>query len=188
MNLKYALSVEHNSLITVQVFVMISIYNELKCDTSHAGFPSSYPSISNRAHARCYQRDPKDTLPDLAGQRLGAGDGVAVEVGVDLFEPLAYAIPISISTFTTSNPRRGNTYVSGVPRVRILERAGDPDGSRVGAAAAARDLDLRARDVELRGATRVRVVDRQALDAQEVLAVFDAGRDRVGVGAYGGRC
>lgn len=63
------------------------------------------------------------------------------------------------------------THVGSVARIGSLEGAGDLHGGRVGVATA-RDADLGACDVELRHVARV--VDRQRLDAQQVLAVLDA--------------
>lgn len=60
--------------------------------------------------------------------------------------------------------------VDGVAGVRLLERAGDGNSRAGRAGAAARDLHLGARDVELRDAGRPRVVDAKLLDAQQVLA------------------
>lgn len=60
--------------------------------------------------------------------------------------------------------------VGSVAGIRLLERAGDGDGRAGRAGTAARHLDLRARDVELRDSRRPRVVDGELLDAQQVLA------------------
>ena len=76
------------------------------------------------------------------------------------------------------------TYVGGVARVSGLEGARDGHGRARVAAAAARDGDLRAGDVELRDARRPGVVDAEGLDADQVVARGDAARDRERVGAW----
>lgn len=91
--------------------------------------------------------------------------------------------PISNKQEKVSTEKKKKTHISSIPRIRLLERARDPHRRRVIAPTAARDLDLRARDVELRDARGPRVVDGQRLDPQQVLAVLDAARDRVRVRA-----
>lgn len=60
-------------------------------------------------------------------------------------------------------------------RVSRAIRAGERhEVARLDAPAAARDVELRARDVQLRAVGRRRAVQRNVLDAEEVLAVLDA--------------
>jgi hypothetical protein len=88
----------------------------------------------------------------LARERLRAGNGVAVEVVVD---------------------------VGGVTRVRRLDVSGNLDGRRTSSAAATSDLELGAGQVELRYTAGV--VDGELLNAHEILARGDTGRDVDGV-------
>ena len=90
----------------------------------------------------------------LVGGDLGTGNSVGVEVGVD---------------------------VRGVARVSALDVAGDLSSGRGLSGAAASDLDLSARDVELGRAAGV--VDTELLDAEEVLSSGDLGGDSGGVGS-----
>lgn len=72
---------------------------------------------------------------------------------------------------------RGNRVVrvKQNARVRCAVRAGERHQvTRLDAPAAARDIELRARDVQLRAVGRRRAVQRNVLDAEEVLAVLDA--------------
>lgn len=72
---------------------------------------------------------------------------------------------------------RGNgvVRVKQNARVRRAIRAGERHKvARLDAPAAARDVELRARDVQLRAVGRRRAVQRNVLDAEEVLAVLDA--------------
>lgn len=69
--------------------------------------------------------------------------------------------------------------VGGVAGVGRLDVSGDLGGGREGLASAASDLDLRARDVELRG--RAGVVDTKLLDTEQVLAGSNARGNSDGV-------
>lgn len=72
---------------------------------------------------------------------------------------------------------RGNgvVRVKQNARVRRAIRAGERHKvTRLDAPTAARDVELRARDVQLRAVGRRRAVQRNVLDAEEVLAVLDA--------------
>jgi len=89
-----------------------------------------------------------------AGEDGGTRDDVAVEVAVD---------------------------VGRVAGVGVLEGTRDPDGGRAGAAAA-RDRDLGAAQVELGDSAGPGVVDAELLDAEKVLAAGNARRDVEGVG------
>ena len=85
--------------------------------------------------------------------------------------------------------RRGKlegTYVGGVTGVGLLKGTGDQDGRRVGAAAA-RDGDLGAGDVELGNARWPGVVNAQGLDAEEVIAWGNAAGDGCCVGICKGK-
>jgi len=62
--------------------------------------------------------------------------------------------------------------VGGLVRAGERDQAGRPDGP-----GAARDADLRAREVELRAPDGGRAVQGDVLHAEEVLAVCDAGGD-----------
>jgi hypothetical protein len=85
----------------------------------------------------------------LVGGDLGARNSVALEVAVD---------------------------VGSVARVGGLDVSRDLGGRRGLAAAATSDLELGARDVELRWAAGV--VDTELLDTEEVLSSGDLGRNR----------
>lgn len=85
------------------------------------------------------------SFESLASRNLRPRNNVAVEVVVD---------------------------VSGVAGVGRLDVSGDLSGGREGRASAAGDLDLRARDVELRG--RSGVVNTHLLDTEQVLAGSNA--------------
>jgi hypothetical protein len=85
------------------------------------------------------------SFQSLASRNLRSRNSVAVKVAVD---------------------------VGGVAGVGRLDVSRDLSGGREGLASAASDLDLRARDVELRG--RAGVVDTKLLDAEQVLAGSNA--------------
>ncbi len=75
------------------------------------------------------------------------------------------------------------SYIDGVAWVGVLESAGDGNGRAGGGAAAAGYGDLSAGDIELRDARGPGVVDAQGLDAEEVVAVGNAGRDDAAIAA-----
>jgi len=74
------------------------------------------------------------------------------------------------------------TYIGRVAGVGGLEGARDLDGRARGGAATPGDVDLSAAHIELGRAARV--VDGQALDPQEVLAIRNALGDVCGVCGY----
>lgn len=93
---------------------------------------------------------------------------------------------ISFKSLASRNLRPGNDVavevvvnVGGVAGVGRLDVSGDLGGGREGLASAASDLDLRARDVELRG--RAGVVDTKLLDTEQVLAGSNARGNSDGV-------
>lgn len=91
----------------------------------------------------------------LACSHLGSRNDVAVEVVVD---------------------------VRGVSRVRRLNMAGDLHRGRQGRRSTSSDLNLSARDVELR--RRAWVVDPKLLDSEQVITGSNTAWDGSGVGRY----
>lgn len=100
---------------------------------------------------------------------------------------------MSCSTHLTTNHPRPGIHITRWrrpiqleqnPRVRGLVRAGKRDKrARVEGSRAAGDRELGACNVDLHAADRGRAVQRDVLDAQEVVAGGDAGGDG---GCYGG--
>ena len=117
-----------------------------------------------------------------------AGNSVAVEVSVDLdrMNVSDRGEPYSRLLGEKQDAAAEETHVGGVARVGVLEGARDGHGGWSAGAGATGDADLGAREVELRDAAWVRVVDAELLDAQEVLAVGDARGDRDRVLLYVG--
>lgn len=72
-------------------------------------------------------------------------------------------------------------YINHIPRLSAIDPARNRDQRAWSPRPATRHGDLRALDVELRDAGRVRVVDGELLDAQDVVAVGEGGGDGVGV-------
>lgn len=86
----------------------------------------------------------------LTGSHRGPGDGVVIEVVID---------------------------VDGISWIRVFESARDGDCWAESLGAAARDGDLGTGDVELGDAGGPRVVDGEGLDAHEVVSRGDAAGD-----------